>query len=141
MKTTKDIAEMFSLEIERISRGEVRLEVIGGLERCSNAMIKLARLEMEYAWRDWGASPPSVPWVASSGGGVMGLPDIADGKRVRASSDGIAQRVGDLEQQIKGAQKELDNHPTETMRGILKDKIRKWQDKIDFLIATQTKVK
>lgn len=65
MKTTKDIAELFSQEIERISKGEIRKDVIEGLEKCSNAMISLARLEMDYAWKEWETIRPNVPWLSS----------------------------------------------------------------------------
>lgn len=65
MKTTKEIAELFCNELDRAAKGEVRKDVIVALEKCSNSMIKLARLEMDFAFRNWGEQPPNVPWIAS----------------------------------------------------------------------------
>lgn len=71
MKTTKDIAELFCAELDRAVKGEVRKDVIAALEKCSNSLIRLARLEMDFAFRNWGEQPPSVPWIASK---PMALP-------------------------------------------------------------------
>lgn len=65
MKTTKDIAEIFNKEIELIAKGEVRKDVITGLEKCTNSLIKLARLEMDFAWKNWEQQKPNVPWIAT----------------------------------------------------------------------------
>lgn len=151
MKTTKDIAELFSAEIDRIGKGEVRTTVIAGLEKCSNAMIKLARLEMEYAWKDWGARPPNVPWIASSAGPTavesphrsepLKVSAESPAPRVKASKDGVSERVNELEAEIEKAKAALElKDCTSTLRAILQDKIQKWQDKIDFLVATKSKV-
>jgi hypothetical protein len=137
MKTTKEIAELFCDELDRLAKGEVRIGVITGLDKCANALVKLARLEMDYAWRDWSERGPAVPWVASSlVEKPKQLPEpIAKPKSV------MSGRIADLEREIEAAKSELANPNTrDTMRIILEDKVQKWEDKIAFLNANKSKV-
>lgn len=144
MKTTKEIAELFCAELDRLAKGEVRIGVITGLDKCSNALVKLARLEMDYAWRDWSERAPAVPWVSSSLAKPKPVEAVKEQKlipRVHASPDGVSSRITDLEKEIEAAQKEMANpKTTTTMRHILEDKVQKWTDKIAFLNATKSKV-
>jgi hypothetical protein len=138
VKTTKEIAELFCDELDRIAKGEVRISVITGLDKCSNALVKLARLEMDYAWKDWDGNKPEVPWVASS---LMRAKTVESVKgkeliaRVHASPEGVTSRVADLEREIEAAEKEAANPKTTmTMKRILE-----WNDRIAFLTATKGK--
>jgi hypothetical protein len=152
MKTTKDIADLFSSEIERIAKGEVRKDVILGLERCSNALIKLARLEMDFAWKNWENQQPNVPWLSTKAKdapkqiAVEREPEPTHNSepvpapRVRLAAGAMSSRITDLEEQVIAANKELHNPATSvTNRTILQDKIQAWQDKIKFLKATASK--
>ncbi len=65
MKTTKEIAELFCAELDRVAKGEVRKDVIKALDQCSSSLIKLARLEMDFAFRNWTSQPPTIPWISS----------------------------------------------------------------------------
>lgn len=65
MKTTKDLAEMMFAELDRVSRGEVRKEVIAATTKLMDGLVKLARLEMDHSFRIYGDRQPDVPWLAS----------------------------------------------------------------------------
>lgn len=140
MKTTKEIAELFCDEMDRLAKGEVRIGVITGLDKCSNALVKLARLEMDYAWKDWDGGKPEVPWVSSSlmEGKTKRLPEPPPPAKPKSVTSG---RIADLEREIEAAKSELANPNTRnTMRLILENKVQKWQDKIVFLTETRGKV-
>ena len=67
MKTTKEIAEIFCAEIEKVAKGEIRKDVIIALEKCTNSLVKLARLEIDYAKLDWKPDDaPTIPWLSSN---------------------------------------------------------------------------
>ncbi len=134
MKTTKDIAELLSAEIERIGKGEVRKDVITGLERCSNALIKLARLEMDFAWRDWSLQPPSVPWLsthAKNGHAARALPAPSE-ETSSTTEDAVKMttRQRDLSNQIVDCQKQMKGAGP-TLKAILKDKITNLMQKLE----------
>jgi len=120
MKTTKDIAELFTAEIERIAKGEVRKDVIGGLERCSNALIKLARLEMDFAWKDWDVQAPNVPWLSTK----SREPAVIGNGQLPST------RIKALCAEIENCQKQMVK-ATPTMKAILEDKIKAFQAKLD----------
>lgn len=155
MKTTKDIAELFSAEIERIAKGEVRQDVILGLERCSNSLIKLARLEMDFAWKNWENQQPNVPWLSTKSKDAPMQIEVArepapsprsrnhepqvmpDDQPQRGT---VSNRVIDLEREIVAADKELRAPGTSNSRKlILQDKIQQWKDRITFLQKTASK--
>ena len=125
MKTTKDLAEISTQEIERISKGEVRKDVIQGLDQCCNALIKLARLEMDYAWRDWNGRAPNVPWMATKAIDVQQEPhsaqQITPSVQLSTQSRDLATQVEATKQQLKTA--------SGTMKQILTDKLVQLSEK------------
>ena len=156
MKTTKEIAELFCAELDRIGAGKVRKDVIAGLERCSNAMVKLARSEMDYAWKNWDGNKPCVPWVASSvnvertlkapqlekaAEEARTIKETASEYDVRVVPKAVSVRIQDLQKEIDAAEAELkDPKSTATIKRILQDKIQSWTNKIEFLQHTKGKV-
>ena len=150
MKTTKEMAELFSAEMDKIATGEVRKDVICGLEKCANALVKLARLEMDYAWKNWEGTKPSVPWVASSLLPVSSQEPAAPPSataaeapapnRVTVKPKAVSQRIEDLKREMAAATAELANPKTSaTMRQILQDKVQAWSNKIAFFENTKGK--
>lgn len=128
MKTTKDIAELFTQEIDRIAKGDVRKEVITGLEKCSNALIKLARLEMDFAWKAWENQQPNVPWLAT-----QALPSTPPVKpAIKEGAEPVSVRRQSLLKTMEECQKQLRN-ATPTMETILNDKIEVLQGKLSRL--------
>jgi hypothetical protein len=132
MKTTKDIAEMFSAEIDRIAKGEVRTNIIRGLSECSEQMIKLARLEMDFAFRNWGEQPPSIPWISSKP--LLALPEPRPPRQIEKAAahtpTATTSRGQQIEKEIVAAQKQLAT-ASHTMKGILTDKINLLQNKLE----------
>lgn len=141
MKTTKDIAELFSDEIERIAQGEIRKDVISGLERCSNALVKLARLEMDYAWKAWDDQKPEVPWLGTASKResdqtpkkIQDKPQDAMTNAIREGVDeilGSKKEIADkLQVAIKALEKARKNGQT-TLVCILEDKVEKLQHEL-----------
>jgi hypothetical protein len=132
MKTTKDIAEIFCSEIDRISKGEIRKDVITALEKCSNSLVKLARLEMDFAFRNWGEQPPAIPWLATKA--INAIP--AELPEHLPPSQAATTRVKQLEEEIANVQKQLKT-ATPTMKTILKDKMTLLQSKLARVDAQQ----
>lgn len=123
MKSTKEIAELFSQEIERIAKGDVRLLVIKGLDRCTNAMIKLARLEMDFQSQK---DQTQAHWFNGTGGQ---LPE----KGIRSESDQNLNRIRNtklnhLEKQIDAAKKQLSSESNPTMRETITKKLKHFED-------------
>lgn len=129
MKTTKEIAQLFCDEIERIGKGEVRKDVISGLEKCAGSLIKLARLEMDFAWRNWENQKPNVPWLSTAASSPE-LPD--NSKPNNGDTDTPSKRRQDILNSITQAQKEMKK-ATPTLKAILEDKIRKLMDKLEVV--------
>lgn len=132
MKTTKDIVEIFCGEIDRIAKGEVRKDVITALEKCSNSLVKLARLEMDFAFRNWGEQPPTIPWMASkvqADAQTVVEPPPKPTQEL-ATVEARTSRGQHIEKEIKNAQKELKT-ATGTMKTILTDKINLLRNKLE----------
>ena len=139
MKTTKEIAELFSSEIDRIAKGEVRTNIIRGLSECTDQMIKLARLEMDFAFRNWGEQPPNVPWITTKPmvkeieephAIVKTTPlnlNVGTGRNLNHASTSRGQQI---EKEIENAQKQLRT-ATGAMKTILTDKINLLQNKLE----------
>ncbi len=129
MKTTKEIAELFCAELEHIAKtGEVRSSRIRGLGECSDALIKLARLEMDFAFRNWGEQPPSIPWMATKPMLALAVPP--EKPEPRNTPTASTSRGQQLEKEIENAQKQLKT-ANATMKTILTDKINLLQNKLE----------
>lgn len=127
MKTTKDIAELFFAELERAAKGDVRKEVIGAMEKCSNSLIKLARLEMDFAFRNWGDQPPQVSWITTRPLGAMRELPTENQLPIPKASTARGQQI---EKEIENARKQLTT-ANGTMKTILTDKINLLQNKLE----------
>lgn len=122
MKTTKELAELIGKEVELIAKGEVRKDVITGLERCSNTLIKLARLEMDFAWKNWENQQPNVPWLSTKARAAV-VEEPEDEPEPEPEPSPTSNRIRDLEKQMDEVNDKLKANPSATMRKILNDKL------------------
>ena len=129
MKTTKEIAELFCAELDRAAKGEVRNDVVGVMEKCANGLIKLARLEMDFAFRNWGEQPPSIPWIATKS--VIAVPSLpVPPKEPQWNPTAKTSRGQQIEKEILNAKKQLES-ASGAMEQILTDKIKLLQNKLE----------
>lgn len=132
MKSTRQIAEIICAEIDRIAKGEVRNETVDALDKCTNSLIKLARLEMDFAARNFGANKPLIPLLVSNGDPEpkatlppppAPAPVVEVLKSTTAQGQQIEKQIMDCQKQIKAA--------NGTMKTVLADKIKLLQNKLE----------
>lgn len=115
MKTTKEIAEILFEEIDRVAKGEIRKDVIVALSQCTDSLVKLARLEMDYAVQNWADNKPTIPWLnGCKEAKHIALPPEPQSTSVKGQQ--IEKQLFDAREQLKTAKG--------TMQSILTDKIK-----------------
>lgn len=131
MKTTKDIATILFEEIERVSKGEVRKDVIAGITKLTDGLVKLARLEMDFSFRNYGEQQPDVPWIASRPALVCETVKSESPIPLPAPK-ATTKRGQDIEKQIEVTQAKLRaSDCTPALKRILDDKLKLLQNQLE----------
>lgn len=128
MKKTKEIAELFFSEMDRVAKGEIRKDVIVALSQCTDSLVKLARLEMDYAVQNWASNKPEIPWLNSSAETKQLSAPPATAKAEFKPQSKIVKGQ-QIEKQLFDAREQLKS-ATGTMRTILTDKIKHFESSL-----------
>lgn len=133
MKNAKELATALLAAAEQAANGKANIEQIGALCQCSDALVRLARLQLDAtAWKK------PLLWLEVDGEVVH---EASPEPTVPPRSGSVSARVQDLEREIAAAEvQKLSSQTSATMRRILEEKIQKWQEKIEFLNKTKGKV-
>jgi hypothetical protein len=133
IQSSKDLASALLSAASAAASGNANAEQVSILCQCTDAIVKLARLEIEAQRYD----PHPVPWLNQN------EPQIT--RRIESEPTPppppvpTSLRIQDIESAIQTAQKQLKS-ASKTEALILEDKIQQWQDRIKFLQKTASKV-